>query len=461
VLAAFVSACAVGPKFEKPEVAAPAEYRGAAAADAASIADLPWWEVFDDPVLQGLVREAIQANYDLKIAISRVEQARAFLGVSRSPFYPQIGYEGSAGRQRTPEFEQQDHDTFDLFYGAFSLAWEIDLWGRIRRSSEAAREALLASEEFRRGVLLTLVTDVAQAYLSLIELDRELEISRETVVSFAETRDLFRRRFEGGVGNRLQVERAAALLALTEAQIPQLEQAIVAQENALGVLLGRAPGPIPRGRTLMEHSPPPATPPGLPSSLLERRPDILQAQHTIASANAEIGVAVANFFPRVGLTALYGGQSTELQDIVKGSFSLWNVAGNVTGPIFQGFALLERYRGRKAFWEETKAQYESTVITAFAEVADALSDQSKLGTAREAQERAVRSYEESVRLALIRYDSGLAQYFEVLDAQQQLYPAEITLAQIQLRELLTVVTLYRALGGGWQVPWQQWSQQQP
>lgn len=459
VLLSFATSCAIGPNFVRPAVTAPEEYRGQVQpSEAASIADLPWWEVFQDDVLQQLILEALGANYDLKIAVRRVEQARALAGVARSPFYPQIQYEGSGGRQREPQFKNTPGTTTDLFYGAFALAWELDVWGRIRRSSEAAQQALFATEQFRRGVLLSLVTGVAQAYLALLELDRELEIARDTTVSFQETLDLFTRRFQGGVGNKLQVARAQAALAETQSQIPDLERRIVFQENAISVLLGRNPGPIARGMPFAERPVPPATPPGLPSALLERRPDILEAEHSIASANAQVGVAIANFFPRIGLTALYGGQSTELSDIAKGNFSIWNVAGNAAGPIFQGFSLLEQYRAQKAGWEETKAQYEQTVITAFAEVSNTLTAESKLAEVRTAQELAVRSYQESVRLSRIRYESGLATYYEVLEAQQLLFPAENALAQAQLDQLLAVVTLYRALGGGWQLPDEQWTQ---
>jgi len=456
---AVASGCAVGPNYVRPPTGAPEDYRGhVGPVEAASIADLPWWEVFEDPILQELVLEALNENYDLQAAVHRVEQARALVGVAQSPFYPQIGYQGSAGRQRDPRFKQQPSETFSYFYGAFALAWEIDVWGRIRRSSEAAQQALLATEEFRRGVLLSLVTDVAQAYLTLLELDRELEIARDTAKSFQETLDLFTRRFQGGVGNRLQVARAEAALANTLARIPGLELRISIQENAIRVLLGRDPGEVPRGTPLAERAAPPDTPPGLPSALLERRPDVLEAEHTIASANAQVGVAIANFFPQIGLTAFYGGQSTELKDIVKNGFSLWNVAGNAAGPLFQGFELLEQYRAQVAFWEQTRAQYEQTVVTAFAEVSNALTAQTRLAESRAAQERSVRAYQESVRLSLLRYDQGLASYYEVLEAQQQLFPSEIALAQIQLDQLLTVVDLYRVLGGGWQLADDQWTQ---
>ena len=456
---ALASGCALGPNYVRPEVSAPSEYRGQATpVDAASIADLPWWEVFGDPVLQQLIADALAANYDLRAAVARVEQAKALVGVAQSPFYPQIQYQGSAGRQRQPELLGTPAATFDLFYGAFSLAWELDVWGRIRRSSEAAREQYLATEEARRGVLLTLATSVAQAYLGLLELDRELDITRETVKSFEETLQLFTRQYTGGVGNKLQVDRAEAALAQTQAQVPDLERRIVVQENAIRVLLGQSPGPIPRGAPLVDRPAPPDTPPGLPSALLERRPDVLVAEHAIASANAQVGVAIANFFPQIGLTALYGGQSTELSDIVKGSFSVWNVAGNAAGPLFQGFELLEQYRAQVAAWEEAKARYEQTVLNAFAEVSNTLTAQTRFAEVRAAQERAVRAYQESVRLSLLRYTYGLSGYFEVLEAQQQLFPAEITLSQVQLSQLLTVVNLYRVLGGGWQLSDEQWLQ---
>lgn len=456
-LIAFGTSCAMGPDYVRPEVDAPVAYRAQVEpSEAGSIANLPWWQVFDDEVLRGLIDEAIAANYDLKIAVRRVEQARADAGAAKAPFYPQIGYQVEGGRRRLPPLGTGSSSTSDYVSGAAALAWEIDVWGRIRRSSEVATENLLATEEVRRGVLLSLVTLVAQNYLRLIELDRQLVIAQETTESFQETLDLFSRRFEGGIGNRLQVARAQAALAETKARIPELERSIVVQENQLSVLLGRTPGPIPRGRPLDERPVPPATPAGLPSELLERRPDILDAEHRVASANASVGVAIANFFPKIGLTAMYGGQSNDLANIVSGSFSFWNVAGNAAGPLFQGFALLNQYRGSKAFWEETRARYEQTVLTAFAEVSDVLTAETKLVEARRHQEEAVRAYEESVRISRIRYDSGLASYYEVLEAQQLLFPAQITLAQLQLRQLLTVVTLYGALGGGWDIPVADW-----
>jgi outer membrane protein, multidrug efflux system len=456
------AACAVGPDYVPTEVTPPPAFRSQVTpTDAASIADLPWWAVFDDPVLQQLVLESLNANYDLATAVYRVEQAKAQVGVAQAPFYPQVVYQGSAGRQRQPPLLNLPAGTFDLFYGAFSFAWELDVWGRIRRSNEAAQQQLLATEDVRRGVLLSLVTDVATSYLTLLELDRELEITQENVKSFQDSFDLFSRRFKGGVGNRLQVSRADAALAQTEAQIPNIQHQITAQENALSLLLGRPPGPIARGVPFSARASAPPTPPGLPSALLERRPDVLAAESTVASSNALVGVAVANFFPQIGLTGVYGAQSMQLHDLVKSNFSLWNYAGNVAGPLFQGFELLEKYRGQKADWEQTKAQYKQTVINAFAEVSTALDAQSQLDAARQLQARSVDDYLESVKLARLRFDQGLANYYEVLEAQQQLFPAQLALARFQLDQLLTVVTLYRALGGGWKLSDEQWTQIPP
>ncbi len=455
--AALLAGCAVGPNYTRPTIQAPEGFRGQVGpAEAASLADLPWWEVFQDPVLQGLILDALQSNYDLRTAIARVEQARALVGVARAPLFPQVGYQGQAARGRS-FFPSTTNATFNDFLGAFDLAWELDVWGRIRRSTEAAGAELLADEEVRRGIMLSLVSDVATAYLELLELDLELQIARDTTDSFQQTLDLFTRRYEGGVGSKLQTSRAEGALAQAEASIPDLERRIVQKENQIAVLLGRSPGPILRGIPLVEQTTPPATPPGLPSQLLERRPDVRQAEDLLISANAQVGVAVANFFPRIGLTSLYGGESTELKNVVKGAGSIWSVAGSLTGPIFTGGQNLEQYRAQVAVFEQSKAQYEQSILQALREVSDALVAQTKLVGVRAARERAVRALQESVRLSLLRYNQGLASYYEVLEAQQQLFPAENALAQVERDQLLVVVGLYRALGGGWQLEDAAWS----
>jgi multidrug efflux system outer membrane protein len=457
LLAALLTGCPVGPNYHRPETTPPPDFYGQQQApEPESLADLPWWEVFSDPVLQRLVTEAVQSNYDLRIAVARVEQSEALVGVARSPIFPQVGYNGTASRQRALIFPGQPNATYNLFAGTFNLAWEIDVWGRIRRATEAAQAELLANEEFRRGVLLTLVSSVATAYFDLLELDRELEIARDTTESFRETLLLFTRRYEGGVGSKLQTERAAGALYETAANIPNLEAQIVAKENQINVLLGRNPGPIPRGQLLVQQQTPPETPAGLPGELLERRPDVRQAEESMRSANAQVGVAVANFFPQIGLTSLYGGQSTQLKDLVKGSANIWNLVGTISGPIFTGGQLIEQYYAQVAFWEQAKLQWEQTLITAFSEVSTTLVSQTKLTEVRIDQQKTVDAYQESVRLSLLRYDQGLANYYEVLEAQQLLFPAQNNLARVQRDQLVVVVDLYRALGGGWRLPDDSW-----
>jgi outer membrane protein, multidrug efflux system len=448
----FITGCAIGPNYLRPEVPLPETHRGQVGVpEAASLADLPWWEVFQDQVLQGLITEALANNYDLRTAAARVEQARALVGVARADFSPQIGYEGDAGRAhgvsqaRVPIVPGQTSNTFA---GLFNLAWEFDVWGRIRRADEAALADLFATEEFRRGVVLSLVSEVAQAYLELRELDLELDIASRTIASFQRTLDLFTRRLQLGVASKLETARAEAALAGTAATVPGLERRIVAKENQINVLLGRPPSPIPRGTLLVDQTVPPATPAGLPSQLLERRPDILQSEQSLVAANARVGVAEANFFPRIGLTSLYGGASTDIENIVS-SGHIEAVAGQLVGPLLQGGRIFENYQAALAQREQARLQYEQAVIQALQEVSNALTDQQKLAEAREEQTRTVFAYRESVRLSTLRYTGGFANYFEVIEAQQLLFPAEIILAQVQRDQLIAVVQLYRALGGGW------------
>src|SRR6266850_7707968 len=338
----------VGPHYERPSVDSPEDFRGRIGPeDAASFADLPWWEVFGDPVVRHLVTQSLTGNYDLLAAVARIEQARAQVGIAASDLYPQIGYEGAAQRQRGATIPGGPHRTINTFLGAFNVAWEIDVWGRIRRSTESARAQYLASEEARRGVVVTLVSDVATNYFQLLELDRELAIARESAETYQRTLDVFRQRYQGGTDTKISVSRAEANLQASFATIASLARQIVQEEDAISVLLGTNPGPIERGMLLVAQSTP-QTPPGLTTALLQRRPDIRQAEQGMIDANAEIGVAVANFFPTVGLSALYGGESPKIGNIVKNSASIWNIAANVSGPIFQGGKLIQSYRGQKA-----------------------------------------------------------------------------------------------------------------
>jgi len=455
----FASACAVGPNYRRPEATVPAETRGQRGpADPASLADLPWWAVFRDPALQGLVTEAIAGSHDLAAAAARVEQTRNQIAVARADLFPQVSYNGGATRERNTVAGVPTNQTFNAFIGTFNLAWEIDVWGRIRRATESARADYLAAEAARRGVLLTLVSDVAQAYFELLELDRELEITHGTVLTFQDTLDLFQRRYTGGIGTLLEVSRAKAALTQARGTIPELERQVVAKENQISVLLGRTPGDVVRGAPLGPKGLIPEVPVGLPSQLLERRPDLQQAEQAVVAANADVGVAVASFFPRIGLTTFYGSQSSELENIVKSSGSVWAIAGTLAGPLFQGGRLLATYRGQNAAFDEAVERYEQATLSAFAEVSDALVAHDRLARVRVDREATVAALQTSVTLSLQRYTDGIANYFEVLEAQQQFFPAELDLARTRRDELVAVVSLYRALGGGWQLDVPGWGE---
>jgi multidrug efflux system outer membrane protein len=443
------SACAVGPNYERPRIETPSVYRSAEPPlDAKSIADVPWWEVFRDPTLKGLVEEALAANYDARLAAARVEQARYAVGVTRADLMPQVDYTGEAERGKFFAQSLGNH-TGNVFLGAFQMAWEIDVWGRIRRATEASLADLFASEDVRRGVVLTVITDVAQAYFELRELDLELEIAKRTTDSFQQTLDLFTRQLVGGVGNKLATSRAEASLADAAASIPDIERQIVQKENQLSILLGRHPGEIARGAALTDQPIAPDVPPGLPSELLERRPDVLAAEQNVVATNALVGVAVADFFPRFGLTSIYGGQSSDIDKIVKSAGNIWAIGASITGPLFQGGRLYYGYKGSVVQWQAATISYEQTVLNALGDVSNALIARQKFIAADVERTRQVKALQEAVRLAIVRYTGGFADYFEVLEAQQQLFPAELALARNELSQLTSVVQLYRALGGGW------------
>jgi len=449
----------VGPDYKRPGVKLVEQFRSEIGpSEAASIADLPWWKVFNDTALQKLVATALGHNYDLQVAAARVEEARAIVGVTASQLYPQVFYNGGAGRQKAfVPFEQAGGNiTFNTFTGFFNMFWELDVWGRVRRSTEVSRARLFAQEDIRRGVMLSLVTDTATDYFALVELDRELEIAKQSAETYKQTLALFTDRFHLGKDTKLAVDRAQAAYDSSRADIARLSRAAVQEENALSVLLGANPQAIERGVPLVKQTMPGA-PLGVTTDLLQRRPDILQAEQTMMGANAQIGVAVASFFPTIGLSALYGGQSQKIGDMFDSSFSIWNIAGNLSGPVFQGGQLIETYYADQAFWDETIAQYRQTALVAFREVSDALIAQQTLVAQREALEDQVVALGESVELSTLRYKIGRASYFEVLEAEQQLYPAEINLAQVQRDQLLAVVDLYKALGGGWNLSDEQWA----
>jgi multidrug efflux system outer membrane protein len=447
-----LSGCAVGPNYQRPKLNIPTDYRSAESADQASIADLPWWEVFKDEQLKRLVQVALVNNYDLHVAVTRIEQARQVALQARAQYLPFVNYSvhGSDGKNEfVGTVVPNGGEEQGAFLGIASVTWEADLWGRLRRENEAARAKYLATEEARRGVMLSLVSDVAQAYFELLELDLQLEIAKETTDSFTQTLKLFTQRLEGGVASKLDTSRADAARATAAASIPELERQIAIKENEISVLLGDNPNPIAHTAKLLDQIIPPTIPVGLPSALLERRPDILAAEQQMRFANAQIGVATANYFPRVGLTALFGRASSPLSDLSSGEATVWSVAGAAAGPIYQGGALRAQKRQAVSFWEETKLQYEQTAQLAFQDVSNALISRQKYEGVRDGQAQAVQAYQDSVKVSLQRYMAGRASYFEVLDAQQQLFPAENALALTELNQRTVIVQLYKALGGGW------------
>lgn len=455
----LASGCTMGPDYRKPAIQTPpAQFRSQLSpAEASSFADLPWWSAFQDPQLQRLINEAVSNNYDVQIAASRIEQARAELGVVRSEAYPQLDYNADVGGQRTLVQGLQGVGATNVgsLSGFLSAAWELDVWGRIRRASESARASVFAQEEVRRGVMLSLVTDVAAGYFRLLTLDRQLAIAEESTRTYKKTFDLFDLRFQAGKDSNLPVQRAQAIYNASLARTSDLRRQIAQQENALSILLGSYPRDIPRGRLQDQALPP--TPLGSTSEILQRRPDIRAAEQNMIAANADIGVAVANFFPRIGLSAIVGGQGVRVAGDNEW-FGLWSAGLGLTGPIFNGGRLQSIYNGRKAFWDESVAQYRKTVLIAFQETSDALVAQQTLESQREALQAQVVNLRQSSDLALTRYDGGRSSYFEVLEAQQQLYPVEAELAQTEGDRLLATVSLYKALGGGWKLTPDQWRQ---
>ena len=448
---ALLAGCTVGPNYQRPPVTAPEQIRGQVGpAEAASLADRAWWEIFEDESLKALIDEALRNSYDVRLAGWRVEEARAAAGISRSQRWPQVQAGGGWSRGQASELLAPGARSESFYDVNLGISWEIDLWGRIRRLDEAARAEYLATEEARRGVLLSLVSDVATSYFELRELDLELEIARRSAAAFQETYDLFNRRLEAGAASGLETASAGATLASTAAEIPDLERQILAQENRLAFLLGRNPGPIPRGNALEDQLLPPEIPAGLPSDLLERRPDLRAAEQQLVAANAEVGVAVANFFPRLSLTGAFGGVAHQVGDLF-GDGKAWSVGGGLLTPVFQGRRLSEERRAAVARWEQAKVRYEASVTNAFAEVSTTLAAYQKLAEIEHEQARAAASYRQAVQLSNDRYLSGLADYLEVLEAQQQQFATESSLARTRFDRLASLAQLYRALGGGWQV----------
>ena len=466
LLGLLLVGCMVGPDYKRPEVKVTETFRDQVKpADARSFADQPWWEIFQDEALQALIAEALENNYDLHAAVARVEQARAQAGIARAQVWPAFGVGAGAGYGRggfipglvappagsSSGAVPQRNAQYNLFVG---MQWDLDLWGKLRRSSEAAVAQFLASEDTQRGVIISLIADVAQAYVTLRLLDAQLEISRETVKNYQKTLELYTARLEGGTGNKLEVSVGQAQVADAQATASDLERQITDQENQICFLLGRPPGPVPRGKTLTEFSLPPEIPAGLPSSLLERRPDVRRAEQDLIAANARIGVAQANFYPQITLTGSLGFASTDLGNLFTGKSFLWNIGGFASwlAPILQGAQLKSQYDAAWASWLEFLAVYQRSVINALREVASSLNDVAQLKPVLEQRTAQVKSLEESVSLSIDRYEGGVASYLEVTTNQNVLFPAQLNLASVRAQRFVALITLYRALGGGWQVP---------
>ncbi len=379
--AAVLSGCAVGPNYQAPVVPTPDQYREVQGPPqpAASLADQPWWDVFGDPVLHGLIDEALTGNYDVRIAAWRVDEFRARAGIARSEFFPSINYGAESARGRnsiyTPPYSPATGNSNQV---NVNFGWELDVWGRIRRLNESAKAQYLSSEDARRGVLLSLVSEVSQTYFTLRELDAELEITKKTVASFQETYDLFKRKLDEGAASALETSYAEAALGQVSSQVPEIERRIEATENQLNFLLARNPAPIPRGDSIEKQPVPPKVPAGLPSELLQRRPDIRQAEQQLIAANAQVGVATANFFPRISLTGFFGAVGPELDNFFYPAGKTWSIAAGLLGPLFQGGRLRSEYDATFAQWEQTKAVYEQTVTGAFAETTSVLYARAKL-----------------------------------------------------------------------------------
>jgi multidrug efflux system outer membrane protein len=451
-----LSACAISPRYKRPAIDAPNAFRSQeeGVGQKEALTDLPWWKVFNDGTLEELVKKAYQNNYDLRIAASRIKQARAVTVQTRSLWGPQVEFDGDLARGRNSFLNNPSYTggkTASSMLIAMNATWEVDLWGKIWKMNEASRAQYLASREAERGVMLSLYSSVAQAYFELLELDLELQIAKRTKQSFADSLKIFEQRLIGGVASKLETSRAEAALAQAAASIPDLERQITIKENQISILLGEDPGAIARNVALLNIQTPPQVPAGIPATVLERRPDIREAEQNLRAANAEVGVAIADFFPKVGLTMLLGRVSPELSLMSAGTANMWALAGSTVAPLFQSGKLIGQYQQYKAQWQEAKLQYEQTALTAFQEVSNALITRQKLKGVRTEQARAVKALQEAVKIATERYLAGKASYYEVLEAQQQLFPAENNLAKTDLNQLLVIVQLYKALGGGWQV----------
>ncbi|MFB0935410.1 MAG: efflux transporter outer membrane subunit [Propionivibrio sp.] len=451
-LATALPGCTIGPDYLRPLFETPANWR-VDYPQAAQLTNLRWWEQFQDPVLNQLVEKALRQNQDIRIAAERVEQFLGQLQTTRSQFFPQVGYGLDVSRNRATEvgytpLPSGTDPWYRLYQGTVSASWQIDLFGRVRRQNEAAQARVFASEQGRRGTLLTVVSGVAAGYITLRSLDRQLEIARATADNYAGTLRIFQLRFQGGVVSQVEVSQIESQYQQARIAIPQLEQQIAAQENLLSVLLGQNPGPITRGRTLDELVLP-VVPPGLPSSLIERRPDVLQAEQNLVAANANIGVARSLYFPTISITGLLGSVSAASSDFLSGPAEVAAIAANLSGPIFTFGAIEGQVRSAEAGERAAMANYQATIINALRDTNDALVGTQKAADAFVAQQARVKALREYARLSRLRFENGTASYLDVLYADNELFSAELAAVGAGSDRLVQLIGVYRALGGGW------------
>jgi multidrug efflux system outer membrane protein len=452
IVSLFFAGCAVGPDYKRPEVPVPGSYINEVKT-AADTVNTQWWNQFNDPVLDKLIAEALANNKNVKIAAANIEQAAGVLIQIRSPIFPQLNYSGVAQRSRLTELgatplPAQTPNPQTSYQALGAATWEIDLWGRVRRLTESAQANLLATEYAKRGVVLSLVGSVASSYVQLRGLDEQLRIARLTLSTYAESVRLFDLQFQYGVVSQMNVEQARSQYETAAASIPSIESQVTQTEYALSILLGRNPGPIERGKPITELNMP-AVPSGIPAQVLERRPDILQAEQQLVSANAQIGAARALYFPTISLTGTYGSASRDLSDLFKGAARVWSYGGSITGPIFAGGAIYGQVMQAKAAQQAALLNYQSAIQNAFRDVETSLINSRKLNEQVRAQERLVRANREYSRLSRLQYDGGYVPYSTVLQAEQQLFPSELNMVQTQAALFSSLVSIYQAMGGGW------------
>jgi outer membrane protein, multidrug efflux system len=463
--------CAVGPNYKRPTVDVPVTYRGSTpgsspgadaqsepakpnppeiALEKQSLGDERWWEVFQDRELQGLIRTALKNNYDVRIAAARVLEARAQLGITRADQLPSLSAGGNITSQQSPKIGPIP--AYEVTQGelAASAVWNLDFWGKYRRATEAARANLLANEWAQKAVMATLVANLATSYFQLRQLDLELEISKRTLSSRKDSLQLTQTLEQTGINSLLDVRQSEQLVYTAATEVPDFERQIAQEENAISILMGNNPGDIPRGLKLTEQPHAPEVPAGLPSSLLERRPDIREAEENLVAANAQIGVARAAYFPQISLTGTAGFESPALTNLFTGPAGLWNLAGSFTQPIFEGGRLKSNVRLAEAQREQTILTYQETIQGAFRDVSNALIAYRKNRELRIQQEHLFESAQDAAHLSHARFEAGTTDYLEVLTNETNSFSAELGLAQAQANELLALVQIYQALGGGWQ-----------